>query len=349
MKIYFCDACNESIPLQDIKDNMAATLKGKIYCRNCNPLKDVVEQRAPAPAPAFNTLLMVVIIVLLVVVIGLMVFYKGAPDVEYASTGDLQDASRGLERNVNAQIDLMRQELTSIDENLKQQVLNLSKMESELMVIRGDVQGLKSENENMSKNFQSVTNVRERLDTFILKQDEFSTALAENNADLERYRGQLKELDKRLEKMSMSLKTGSLFSSGKTSDWQPAATGESAEVKGIREKLESKDAGTRFEAVYQVLDERIKAALPFVLPLIEDPDQFVQVGAIQTVGEFLYQEALPVLVKVLRDPDATVRDESLRQLIRMTGKNDLNFDVRGSDSEREKAIRKWEKWLKEGR
>ena len=78
-----------------------------------------------------------------------------------------------------------------------------------------------------------------------------------------------------------------------------------------------------------------------------DVDQFVQVGAIQTVGEFLYQEALPVLVKVLRDPDATVRDESLRQLIRMTGKNDLNFDVRGSDSVREKAIRKWEKWLKD--
>lgn len=347
MKIYFCDACNESIPLQDIKDNKAATLKGKIYCKNCNPLKDVVEQRSQAPAPAFNTLLMVVIIVLLVVVISLMVFYKGAPDVEYVSTGDLQDTLQRFEQNVGAQTDLVRQEQAALDESLKQQALNLSKIESEMMVTRGDVQGLKSENENMSKNFQSVTNVRERLDTFILKQDEFSTALAESHADLERYRGQLKELDRRVEKMSMSIKTGSLFTSGKTGDWEPSATGESAEVKGIREKLESKDAGARFEAVYQVLDERIKAALPFVLPLIEDPDQFVQVGAIQTVGEFLYQEALPVLVKVLRDPDATVRDESLRQLIRMTGKNDLNFDVRGSDSEREKAIRKWEKWLKD--
>jgi len=72
----------------------------------------------------------------------------------------------------------------------------------------------------------------------------------------------------------------------------------------------------------------------------------VQVGAIQTVGEFLYLPAIPILVKVLKDPDVTVREEALLQLIRMTGETSLNFDPRGSNSERDKAVKKWEEWLK---
>ena len=122
---------------------------------------------------------------------------------------------------------------------------------------------------------------------------------------------------------------------------------ESHQLQAIKKKLASKDDGERFEAVFEVLDNRIKEALPYVLPLIEDPDPFVQIGAMQSVGEFLYMPALPYLVRVLRDPDVTVRDEALRQLIRMTGQNDLNFNVRGSDGERERAVRKWEKWLKD--
>ena len=45
MKIYFCDICNESIPLTDLKDGRASTIKGKIFCGNCNPLNTVPETR----------------------------------------------------------------------------------------------------------------------------------------------------------------------------------------------------------------------------------------------------------------------------------------------------------------
>ena len=45
MKIYFCDICNESIPLTDLKDGRASTIKGKIFCGNCNPLNTVPESK----------------------------------------------------------------------------------------------------------------------------------------------------------------------------------------------------------------------------------------------------------------------------------------------------------------
>jgi HEAT repeat protein len=230
---------------------------------------------------------------------------------------------------------------------LEGQGSTVSKIESEVLEIRSELLGLRSENKNMIKNFQSVTNVRERLDQFVLKQDEFSSFLNECTKNLALNQDQLADLDDRVENLTDALRNKTLLEGMTNRKQEESNPRESARLKAIKEKLSSKDDGERFEAVYQVLDERVKDALPFLLPLIEDSDQFVQVGAIQTVGEFLFLDAIPVLIKVLRVPVVSVRDEALRQLIRMTGKNDLSFDVRGGDSEREKAIRKWEKWYKE--
>ena len=66
MKIYFCDECNESIPLQDIKDNNAVTLKGKIYCQNCNPLKEVAYEKGHARSAGLSNGLLFLVAALLV-------------------------------------------------------------------------------------------------------------------------------------------------------------------------------------------------------------------------------------------------------------------------------------------
>ncbi|MHC4944148.1 MAG: HEAT repeat domain-containing protein [Planctomycetota bacterium] len=347
MKIYFCDDCNESIPLQDIKDSKAATLKGKIYCRNCNPLKEVESQKVQYRSTRLTNSMLMVVGALLVVVICLMIFQGGQKE-DLVTTSKMNQSLSQLDlRLQNHFEDMIGQKVIGLNETLEGQNEKISKLETELMEIRGDLLGLRAENENMSKNFQSVTNVRERLDELILKQDEFSTSLEEMSKRQARYGGEIKDLDTRFDGLAQTLKSGTFLSPGSGDSWDSEQGGESARVETLKQKLQSKDAGERFEAVYEVLDERVKEALPYVLPLIEDPDQFVQVGAIQTVGEFLYMDSLPTLVKVLRDADATVRDEALRQLIRMTGQNNLSFDVRGSESEKEKAIRKWEKWLKD--
>jgi hypothetical protein len=347
MKIYFCDECNESIPLQDIKDSKAATLKGKIYCHNCNPLKEVESQKVQVRSTRLTNSMLVVVGVLLIVVICLMLFQGGQKE-DMVTTSKLNQALSQLDlRLQNHFEDLISSQAETLNETLGGQNEKISKLETELMEIRGDLLGLRAENENMSKNFQSVTNVRERLDELILKQDEFATSLEEMGKRQARYGGEIDDLETQYDSLTQTLKSGTFLAAGGGDAWETEQGGESARVDALKSKLESKDAGERFEAVYEVLDERVKEALVYVLPLIGDPDQFVQVGAIQTVGEFLYMESLPDLVKVLRDADATVRDEALRQLIRMTGQNDLSFDVRGSENEKEKAIRKWEKWLKD--
>jgi hypothetical protein len=346
MKIYFCDTCNESIPLQDIKDNRAATLKGKIFCKNCNPLKEINARAGRAPGNTLVVVLLVAVVILAGSGLVVMLMNQFGQKVEYATAGDLGETKAHVQDLSGELADLSRA-FESIQETLEEDRARFSKVESELLVVRGDLQGVRSETENMSKNFQSVTNVRERLDQFVLKQDEFAASLSDCDKKLTLVGSQNSDLDTRLQALALALSQGGGTAAKQTGTQDDSSNFVDARVQEIQKKLESKDDGVRYEAVCDVLDERLKGALPYVLPRIEDSDQFVQIMAIQTVGEFLYTDALPYLIKVLRDPDVTVRYEALRQLVRMSGQNALDFDVHGPESEREKAIKKWEKWQKE--
>lgn len=344
MKIYFCDLCNESIPLQDIKDNLAATIKGKIYCKNHNPLKDVQAAVSRQPTSLLTAFLLIVLIVLVSVLIGLMVMNQDSTEVEYATADALNKASATLDE-LKGNLAGLDTKLGEFDKSLIAQSETGRKMDSDLRLLKGDLLGVKSELSNISKNFQSVTNIRQRIDSMTLKQSEYNSSIKDLKSGLDAVNKQLADLENRIQNVA-SQRANRVNVNTPAVKAKNAVVQEDPELQSILEKLKSSDEGDRFEAVYKVLDKRLKEALPEVKPLIHDKDQFVQLGAIQTVGEFLYLDALPDLVKVLRDPDVTVRDESLRQLIKMTGQNNLHFDVRGSQNEKEKAVKAWEKWLK---
>ena len=65
MKIYFCDVCNESIPLQDIKDGVATTIDGRIYCREHNPLRAFQDLGSKRSGDRMPVLMYGIVIVLL--------------------------------------------------------------------------------------------------------------------------------------------------------------------------------------------------------------------------------------------------------------------------------------------
>src|SRR5262245_45784567 len=64
MKIYFCDGCNESIPLADIQAGQVTTIKGKLFCRNCIPLGSGASTSAAPPAESRGTHPLVVLALL---------------------------------------------------------------------------------------------------------------------------------------------------------------------------------------------------------------------------------------------------------------------------------------------
>jgi len=349
MKIYFCDVCNASIPLQDIKDNLATTIDGKIYCRQHNPLRAMEGLQIKRAPERVATVMFGIVIVLLVVVIVLMILKPGGPSEEYATMAG-QSRVRDDISSLQDRYDRVREDLADQEKKVQERETLVSGIQTDIVQLRGDLGGVRVEIMHLADSLKTASDLRNRQEELLLKIEEFSSRVSDLEGTMETFRQRLGRYESDLTRLAAAGPvTGSSDSSGGGSA-DPSATadaGESEELIALKKKLQSKDNSDRFEAVNQVYDQRIKEALPFLLPLLEDADQFVQVGAIQTVGELLYLPAIPILIKVLRDPDVTVREESLLQLIRMTGETSLNFDPRASTSEREKAVKKWEEWLKQ--
>ncbi len=347
MKIYFCDVCNESIPLQDIKDGVATTVGGKIYCGSHNPLQAVQGLAVKKSSEKTSIILFAIVIVLLMAVLAIMLWGQGKKDEEFATLSS-QDKLRSNLGNMTVQLNLLQPDVAALKVKSQEQETILTGIQTDIIQLRGDLAGVRGEVRNLSENLSTTSDLRIDVEALSLKLGEFNGRMSslenEYTSIRQRLNGYKADLDRLAEAGPVAVSTQTK-TSGKPSD-KPATEKESRELKELKTRLTSKDNSVRFEAVNLVYDNRIKEALPYLLPLLEDPDQFVQVGAIQTVGEFLYLPAIPVLVKVLRDPDVTVREEALLQMIRMTGETSLNFDPRGSKSEGDKAVKKWEEWLK---
>jgi hypothetical protein len=346
MKIYFCDVCNESIPLQDIKDGVANTIDGRIYCREHNPLRAFQDMSGKRSGDRLPVLMYGIVIVLLVVVLGIMIFGGGDKSQEYATLAD-QNQVRNKAAAMQTALEQLQE--TAGDLELKTQELDSenSVIQTDMVQLRGDLGGIRGEIKQLSDNLKTASDARKKLDGLELKLQEFNSRLSSLEGDTVSIRQQISGLREKMSKRGGSGAVAAVDTSDSSGvpENEPGGS-ESEELIRLRKMLSSNDNSVRFEAVNQVYDRRIREALPYLLPLLEDRDQFVQVGAIQTVGEFNYLPAIPILVKVLRDTDVTVREESLLQLIRMTGETGLEFDSRASASEREKAVKKWEDWLK---
>ncbi len=348
MKIYFCDVCNESIPIQDIKDGVATTVGGKIYCRSHNPLQAVQGLAVKKSSEKTSIVLFAIVIVLLMAVLAIMLWGQGDKDEEFATLSS-QVKLRSDLGNITERLNLLQPDTVALKVKSQEQETILSGIQTDIIQLRGDLAGVRGEVRNLAENLTTASDLRTEVKELALKLGEFNGRMSSLENEYSSIRQRLNSYRADLDKLASAgpvTVTTSGTKPGSTRTDKPAKAEESKELKELKGKLTSKDNSVRFEAVNLVYDNRIKEALPYLLPLLEDPDQFVQVGAIQTVGEFLYLPAIPILVKVLKDPDVTVREEALLQLIRMTGETSLNFDPRGSNSERDKAVKKWEEWLK---
>lgn len=346
MKIYFCDVCNESIPIQDIKDGMATTIDGKIYCKEHNPLRAFEGVSAKKAPDKLQVAMLVLVIILLGAILVVMIMDKSGDEEPYVLVKDfskLEDDLDDLDRkfvDFTAKYEVMETRTIEKESQIPQ-------MQTDINQLRVEQADIRTRMGNLGENLKEASNVKDQVVALELDQKAFKNRLADVD---ERFAAQEQKLLDLEDSIVQLASAGPAVSPGTgASDSTSTPTGpepDSDELVLLKKQLASKDAAERFDAVNQVLDRRIKKALPFVVPLIEDSDLFIQIGAIQTVAEFLYLDALPALVKALRDNEALVRDEALLQLIRMTGETSLEFDPRGSKSEREKSIKKWEEWLK---
>ncbi len=344
MKLFFCDICNESIPLQDIKENKSTTIKGKIFCRKCNPLNELAatEPASGGAAKSGSPLLGLVAILLILVLGGLAyVIYDmkivGSANGEHVASmessldtrvADLRTVVSALQTRIDALT-----ELNAVpDQIARLEEAAASRAAAEARLTR-DVAELQD-------GLVAVGGLRERAEALSLRQDESAEKLTRLIESVQSIANEVAEIRDR----PPVIMTPSTPTSGDVAGTGDESSELGADLLAVVEKLGAADPMARWEAVDQIRRLRNKKLTAHVLPLLDDRDTFVKAQAIYTLGELKAMKAVPKLVKMLRDDEIMIREEALASLIVITGQN-LKFDVTGSRSQRENGIKKWEEWL----
>lgn len=345
MKLFFCDICNESIPLQDIKENRSTTIKGKIFCRKCNPLNELQGEPGGSggASGATSGLLGVVAVLLILVVSGLayviydMKFKVGAkPEAGRATAvADLESRVGDL----RAAINVLQKAYEDLDD-LRELPARVQSVQEEAAA-RGSIQTRISKDvAELQDGLVAVGKLRERIEGLSLQQEETGQKIDRLFKMVESVRVEVAEVSDR-PPVIVSTPTASDAGGSATPDGGVAMDDD---LLAVIKSLAAGDPMQRWEAVDQLRRRRDKALVPHVLPLLDDSDTFVRAQAIYTLGELKAMKAVPKLVKLLRDDEIMIREEALTSLIVITGQN-FKFDVTGSRAARDAGIRKWEDWV----
>ena len=343
MKIYFCDGCNESIPLADIQAGQVTTIKGKLFCRACIPPGGAGSPAAVAPPAARRGAGPLVWLVLLALV-G-WTAWRDLPLARLPGSGDAE-ASAELGRGE----ELRR--LEAAERDLGRVVASRDELDRRLTFLRGDLDSLRG----------TAADVQRGVDLLADRVDGLERGQAETGQLIEKLAFQenrTRSLEARIDTLADVLARhdqllaagASVPAEGGAAAGGPAADAPSpvdatlaAELDSLRRALLDPDPGQRFAAVDRIAKERLKQLAPELLDMLGDEDGFVRILAMETLGDFGHVEAVPRLVDLLDDASGQIRKTAAQQLVRLTG-YDPGYDPNASKADREKAVRKWKERL----
>jgi hypothetical protein len=352
VKVYFCDLCNESVPLKDVETGVAKTIKGKVVGVCCLPLLGGAAEKRAAPSPQ-NPQSLVFLGGLIIVAIAAAAWF-----LDWRTQSELRRHEQGLARRLGTEFgahgealkDLRaraqeapdRKDLAALAagtgaavEPVQASVRSLEqKLEAGLAIGQGSRDELKKSLENLAQRQSAADGVL--------------VALGE---ELRKMAGDLQAV------RQMPLAPGT-FGGGPPSgagDGGPAAppgvaAGPRGEDSGIPpalshfvKQLADPDAGTRWTAVEKLSGSGEKRVVSHLVPVLKDVDPFVRRICAAGLGELGAREAAAGLIEALADGESIVRDAAYRSLRKLTGQN-IVFDPEASADKRAEGVRRWNEW-----
>ena len=363
MKIYFCDICNESIPLKDINSNRITIEEGKIFCQKCAPKKARASERVPGPVLA--VLVMLILVVGALGTMGWQLISNQATELRALTAtverldrslsgasgkpssglrGQLEQAGKAIGA-LRAQVRLLGDDFTLAkneirsrhdslaqreqDHHVEQQKAIQDAIERLMATLQPDIEAIKNEVRTLkaSLNSDAMLEIKVLKEKLQLLQDVVTARVA-----------------------SLVAPAGepAALAPGDAVD-APADAGESLEDKETKahiEKLASEDPGKRYSAVIALgrySGDRVVTALEGMLAPDSDPEDYVRVAVIQTLRKLGSATSIPHIIGALRDTDYFVRVAARGALRSITGTK-MDFDPDGPPSDREGRVKNWERW-----
>jgi hypothetical protein len=351
MKVYFCDVCNQSIPLADLKENRATTIQGKLFCQACNPLNTLPATSSGGSGRLLGWLSLLLIAGLAAVAFEGYRWFKSQLEQSEARTAAVTAQLRSLQASVS---------------ETAQKADRLEKSSAERDRVDGVEAKLAQQAQLQEKTRQDVGRLedligrlkgfQEKVTSVELQQQQQATDLTNLRADMEGMAKHLEQsIDRSVTKVLQEVGSGGGHIDPGNAPASNAASTPASEKNAtpppideattkVIAKLSDKDSAKRWEALDDLAQRRDRRFLPNILPLLKDSDTFVQLRAIMAVTELGAREAVRDLIGLLRDNDPIVREETQMDLIRLTGAQNLQFNTNANPEEREKAVKQWEDW-----
>ncbi len=339
MKIYFCDVCNESIPLTDLQAGRAVTAKGKMFCPAClPPPSPPIVAAPPAPASSAPTVLAAIS---LVVAVGAMAF-------AFVLSQRLHDVPR-----YDSELGELTASVSEVSGRLSELRGGQDRLAGEMSKVREDQmsfrQSVADQGHSIETNQKAIEELRTLLQNLRSNREliqRLEIGRGELEHSLETVRESVAALERRIDNFTLGdMMAGEV----EEPEEDPEDVELSSDVRRLVADLDDVDASIRWAAVDQLASRREVSLVPYLVPLLQDSDPFVQFRVISALRELNARGAVGRLIELLRDGDAIVREEALEALVSLTG-HAARFDVtNGSPSEREKGIRSWETWYESNR
>lgn len=356
MKIYFCDICNQSIPLQDLDSGTAVAVKGKLLCAACNA---TVAASGKASAPAATApgsggggrAAMAVGALALVgaVAIGIAVDQRSKSRnseawveivrVEKALRESIDGSQRGT-TDVRGEVEALAKKVETLNGELR------GEREQDAGRLKHDLADVTARLEKIRGYVEENEKLKDTLQQMEIRIAAGADTAASLRRDLESLRATVAEAPARPAAAAPSSSPPAL--AGPT-DGAPPADAASAlpvELQKHVKSLQSSDPGKRWDAVGELGRSSDPRVIAFLIPMLRDKDDFVRYHAAEMLGDLDAKSAMLALVDALGDEQQFVRDVVYAQLRKISRKT-LKFDPAGKKEERDKQQRAWRSWVEQ--
>lgn len=370
-EIYFCDLCNESVPLVDLDSGRATRLKGRVVCATCHRAMGAAiaapaglsstDSAAPAahaplpapgsihshghthaathPSPSGSGAALTFGLVALAVAVTVGVWARGALDEAASQRATERQEERARHDLLLARLDAASQSDSALRASFEERALSdFSAVRGDLANLRGEVGGLQA---LVSARVEELAASVARLELALQKVERHEAELLTLQQHVVDAQAALQSVSQRLEQ-ALARQPAGLGAA-------EAAPTEDPAWLALLEQLRSANVSERYVALVGLSQSRDPRAASVVLSLLDDSDIFLRMAAARTLGDLASPDAIPGLIDTLDDEEALVREAAYLSLRSVTGR-DLPFDAHSPDAaERAKRIKVWREWWEKER
>jgi hypothetical protein len=343
LKIYFCDACNESIPLKDLHSNRITFDAGKIFCAGCAPRRTAAVARIGAGAA--------IGVLGFAAMVGLA--FLGGRELQRAA-GESAAATKTAGR-LEAELNRLRADaftraecerlLAPILESAEKVKSALSALDERVRALdersRGAAQKVERDLAAVAKDLADARAATERAGKTATESAQAAAAL---KSALDALAAKSEELTRVLNAVVEKGSASPAASAGGAGAAPTApADPEEAELRRLAALLKESDAGRRYEAVNGLANLHAAGAVEALEVALGDPESYVRDAAVRALRRHASLKSVPKIIGALRDADLFVRTSAKAALKQLVGVEPA-FDPDADAARRERGVKEFETW-----